>query len=114
MFGITDETVGMTSDVDRECQIGVCRVKTFQSMQLMLLANETMGSLGAGDEIGFDVDLHGTFGEIATNNGRKEPVVWGCVGGGCCCCGGGDRHEQSGQQTAVLCKHSLCTVGLFN
>ena len=77
----------------------------------MLLANETVGSLRAGDEIGFDVDLHRTFGEIATYNGRKEPVVGGGGGGGGCCCGGGGggggRHEKSGQETAVFCKHSL-------
>ena len=77
----------------------------------MLLANETVGSLRAGDEIGFDVDLHRTFGEIATYNGRKEPVVGGGGGGGGCCCGGGGggggRHEKSGQETAVLGKHSL-------
>ena len=77
----------------------------------MFLANETVGSLRAGDEIGFDVDLHRTFGEIATYNGRKEPVVGGGEGGGGCCCGGGGgggRHEKSGQETAVLCKHSGC------
>ena len=71
----------MPRHVDRQRDVGMQLVEAFNGVKDVVLADEPVRSLGAGDEVGLDPQRRGAGGEPLLDGGCGEEVVDACGGG---------------------------------
>jgi hypothetical protein len=67
--------------VDRQRDVGMQLVEAFNGVKDVVLADEPVRSLRAGDEVGLDPQRRGAGGEPLLDGGCGEEVVDACGGG---------------------------------